>query len=43
MPKAASVTIITSAMAVRTEPSSCETMEAMMRDWSFDVSTCTAT
>jgi hypothetical protein len=39
VPSAASTTIITSAMAVSTEPSSWLTIEATTRDWSFEVPT----
>ena len=35
-PSEARTTIITSAMAVSTDPSSWLTMEATCRDWSFD-------
>ena len=41
-PSEASTTIITSAIAVSTEPSSCWTMERTVRDWSLEVVTSTA-
>ena len=42
MPSAASVTIITSAIAVSTELSSCLTIDSTVRDWSLEVPTVTA-
>ncbi len=39
IPSAASVTIITSAIAVSTEPSSWLTIEPTVRDWSLDAPT----
>jgi hypothetical protein len=42
MPNAARTTIITSAIAVKTDPKSCWTIESTIRLWSFDVPTVTA-
>ena len=39
MPSEASTTIMTSAMAVSTEPSSWPTIDSTVRDWSFEVTT----
>ena len=42
VPSDVSTTIITNAMAVRTEPSNCLTILSTTRLWSFDVPTSTA-
>ena len=42
VPSVARTTIMTSAMAVRTEPSSCDTIERTVRDWSSVMVTSTA-
>ena len=41
VPRAANTTTMTSAMAVKTDPSSWRTMSATVTDWSSVVSTCT--
>ena len=42
IPRAASTTIITSAIAVKTDPRSCCTILSTMRLWSFEVPSVTA-
>ena len=39
LPRLARITIITSAIAVKTEPSSCPTIEATVSLWSFELPT----